>query len=191
MLYSRISANVEMEKVEWKNIERINEILLDKNVSISIEDEKLLYEKIYHKEIPEDWHQEIAGYVATDGDSYWFVNSKFAGKNYICEASPSIVENLNLSSAIEFAKLGYKIARMGWNGNKDVSDPENIRMFVVYVPESDCSKCFDGTPYKEVAGLESTTICAHLDLKTPAGTMQPGWLAAQPDMLANDWVAFK
>ena len=37
------------------------------------------------------------------------------------------------------------------------------------------------------AGLREVKIDAHIDMYTAGGTMQPGWLASQADMLSNDW----
>lgn len=44
----------------------------------------------------------------------------------------------------------------------------------------------EGTPYAK-AGIEVVDINPHIDMFTAQGTMQPGWLASQADMLADDW----
>jgi hypothetical protein len=44
------------------------------------------------------------------------------------------------------------------------------------------------TPYAAALGDGTTcTINPHIDMFTATGEMQPGWLASQTDMLANDW----
>ncbi len=51
------------------------------------------------------------------------------------------------------------------------------------------------SPYGKVLGeysdedgtVDQVGICAHIDMFTAQGNMQPGWLASQADMLANDW----
>ena len=83
----------------------------------------------------------------------------------------------DFGDAIRLLKQGFKIARAGWNGKN---------MWLVYVPGSYCKKCYDGTPYKD-AGLDNVQIDAHIDMLTSQGTIQPGWLASQSDMLSEDW----
>jgi hypothetical protein len=84
----------------------------------------------------------------------------------------------DFGDAIRLLKSGFKVARESWNGKG---------MWLIYIPGTDCEKCFDGTPYKE-AGLDSVHIDSHIDMYTTKGTMQPGWLASQADMLAEDWM---
>lgn len=45
----------------------------------------------------------------------------------------------------------------------------------------------EGTDYQK-AGLTAVCIDPHIDMYTAKGTMQPGWLASQADMLADDWM---
>ena len=80
---------------------------------------------------------------------------------------------MNFGLAIEAAKMGEKIARAGWNG-KD--------QYVFLAKEigftADADLCeFD-------ADVEIGDV---LVMRTAQKTMQPGWLASQADMLADDW----
>lgn len=89
--------------------------------------------------------------------------------------------NLSFGDALEYLKLGKKVARKGWNGKG---------MFLVYVPMTDMIK--DGFDFKkgsvyDSTGVNTCNIDAHIDMYTAQGTFQPGWLASQADMLANDW----
>lgn len=90
---------------------------------------------------------------------------------------------MNFGQAIEFLKNGKQVARAGWNGKG---------MFLVYVPGTDIT-LRAGTPYHEAsarrAGLTKATqkINPHIDMYTATGEFQPGWLASQTDMLAEDW----
>lgn len=84
---------------------------------------------------------------------------------------------MNFGWAIEQLKAGHKVARSGWNGKG---------MWIVYVPGTENVKLTEGSPYRK-AGLESVTIDAHIDMHTAKGTMQPGWIASQADILAEDW----
>lgn len=84
--------------------------------------------------------------------------------------------NLSFGDAITYLKLGYKVARAGWNGKG---------MFLFLVP---------GSTFKvnraPLLGIypEGTEIQyhAHIDMKTVDNQVVP-WLASQTDMLAEDW----
>lgn len=82
---------------------------------------------------------------------------------------------MNIGTAIKNLRAGAKVARAGWNGKG---------MFLLYVPGSTVARA--GPPYSN-AGLTSVTIDPHIDMFTANGTMQPGWLASQADLLADDW----
>lgn len=84
--------------------------------------------------------------------------------------------NLSFGDAITYLKLGYKVARAGWNGKG---------MFLFLVP---------GLVFKvnrpPLLGIypEGTEITyqPHIDMKTADDKVVP-WLASQTDMLSNDW----
>ena len=95
------------------------------------------------------------------------------------------MENANFGQAIEELKAGRKVWREGWNGKG---------MFLVLVNGTDNCELKEGTPYhgalnNDAGGQSHVTINAHIDMFTATGEMQPGWLASQTDMLANDWVS--
>lgn len=83
---------------------------------------------------------------------------------------------LTFSVALQYIKMGKKVAREGWNGKG---------MFVFLVP---------GSTFKvnrpPLLGIypEGTEIKyhAHIDMKTADGQIVP-WLASQTDVLAEDW----
>ena len=68
---------VDMAKINGKVAREILENGIDgKKVSFSQEDkEKILKAK----------DNEIVGFIATDGDSFWFINYEYAKKNYEIE----------------------------------------------------------------------------------------------------------
>jgi hypothetical protein len=88
------------------------------------------------------------------------------------------VIDMNFGEAIEKLKAGRKVARKGWNG-KD--------MFLILVPISPNIIPVAGTPYSKAGIKSEVTIDAHIDMFTARGSVQPGWLASQADMLAEDW----
>lgn len=87
---------------------------------------------------------------------------------------------MNFGQAIEALKDGERVQRQGWNGKG---------MFLVYVPGTNVAP-YPGTPYHAAQVIDEdgrVTINPHIDMKTATGEMQPGWLASQTDMLADDW----
>ena len=85
---------------------------------------------------------------------------------------------MNFGQAIEALKDGYKVSRAGWNGKG---------MWLILVPGSPNIKPVAGTPYSKAGITELVTINPHIDMFTATGEMQPGWLASQTDMLAEDF----
>jgi len=83
---------------------------------------------------------------------------------------------MNFGQAIEALKEGNKVSREGWNGKN---------MWLILVPGNTVNMV-ENTPYYK-AGLRSAKINPHIDMFTATGEMQPGWLASQADMLADDW----
>jgi hypothetical protein len=83
----------------------------------------------------------------------------------------------SFSWALEQLKAGGRITRGGWNGKN---------MWLVLVPGSEQVTFTEGSPYQK-AGLVQANINPHIDMFTAQGTMQPGWLASQTDLLAMDW----
>ena len=87
--------------------------------------------------------------------------------------------NMTFEAALRFLKMDYKIAREGWNGKG---------MWVILVRGSeDCSIPMDGDSAYFAAGVPASIIEPHIDMRTVQGTFQPGWLASQADILAEDW----
>ncbi len=84
---------------------------------------------------------------------------------------------MNFGEAIKHLKTGKKLARSGWNGKG---------MFLIYVAGTKDVKLTEDSAYYR-AGLKEVDINPHIDMYTANGTMQPGWLASQSDLLAEDW----
>jgi hypothetical protein len=87
------------------------------------------------------------------------------------------MKNGNFGQAIEELKAGRNVFRKGWNGKG---------MWLTLVPSSQ-PFVQENTPYHQAGLLGKIFIDAHIDMFTAKGTMQPGWLASQADMLADDW----
>ena len=74
---------------------------------------------------------------------------------------------MNFGQAIEALKEDKKVARSGWNGKG---------MFLVLIKTNDYFDDEYGYP-----------LDPYITMKTAGNTMQPGWLASQADILAEDW----
>ena len=70
---------------------------------------------------------------------------------------------MTFGNALEQVKAGYRIARTGWNG-------KNMHVYLQTPPAGD------------------HTTLPYLVMFTAQGVHQPGWLASQADMLAEDWL---
>lgn len=78
--------------------------------------------------------------------------------------------------AIKRMKKGNKVARNGWNG-------KGMYVFlatdVEFHTEADISEFY--------GFADGVCVADMLVLRTAQGSLQPGWLASQSDMLAEDW----
>jgi len=94
---------------------------------------------------------------------------------------------MNFGQAIEQMKIGQKLTREGWNGKN---------MFVVLMPALKLPAHSSQEPGAKV----NDRTAKHIGVDTPLdsqpyfamftaqGKWQPGWLASQSDMLAEDWL---
>lgn len=87
------------------------------------------------------------------------------------------VSGLSFGLALDAMKLGFAVARTGWNGKnmcifltKGRSVPNNKERSFVY---------FDG---------ENVQLADHIDMRAADGSYVSGWLASQTDMLSEDWM---
>ena len=83
-------------------------------------------------------------------------------------------DGMNFGLAIEAMKIGERVARKGWNG-KD--------MYVFLAYEADFVTDADISAFDQL----EVEVSDMLIMKTAQNTFQPGWLASQADMLADDW----
>ena len=94
---------------------------------------------------------------------------------------------MNIGEAIKAMKDGKKCAREGWNGKN---------MFVVYMSplilppfntQGTERKVNDRTA-KFIGEDTPLYSLGYFSMFTANGYWQPGWLASQSDLLADDWV---
>lgn len=112
-------------------------------------------------------------------DGYMFTTSKkdkypqfmdAAEFEQICRSA----ENMTFGDALDALKQGQRVARKGWNG-KD--------MYVFLSYEADFVTDADISAFDQL----DVEVGDMLVMKTAQNTFQPGWLASQTDMLAEDW----
>jgi len=93
---------------------------------------------------------------------------------------------MDFGDAIRCLKQGEKLAREGWNGKS---------MFIVLMPalylppyntQEPGAKVNDRTA-KHIGYDTPLDSQPYFAMKTATGQWQPGWLASQADMLADDW----
>jgi hypothetical protein len=72
---------------------------------------------------------------------------------------------MNFGQAIEALKEGERVARKGWNG-------KGMWLTLIHAGNA----IHRGYDMQDCIGM-----------KTASNDMQPGWLASQADMLAEDW----
>ena len=112
-----------------------------------------------------------AGYrvVYEDGYESWSPAEAF-------EEAYRRADGLPFGLAIEAAKKGYRVARIGWNGKDMYVCLGNVESFTTTADISS-ARNEDG----------SITAIPFLMMKTTNNEMCIGWLASQTDMLSDDW----
>ncbi len=95
--------------------------------------------------------------------------------------------DLPFSGILDYLKQGTRCARAGWNGKGMF-----IYMTVGNTVGKDFIPKFASLPpsVKEflTAKGEDVVFNSSITMYTAAGEMQPGWLASQADLLAEDWM---
>lgn len=94
--------------------------------------------------------------------------------------------DMNFEEALNFLKSGYMMRRTGWNGKGQF-----IYLTVGNTVTKDFIPKFASIPDSVKEFLEAkgkdVVFNASLTMYDAQGKMQPGWLASQTDILAEDW----
>ncbi len=116
------------------------------------------------------------------------MNNENVNNAATAEAKPTgaNAQNLPFGVAIHAMNNGHRCARVGWNGKN---------MFICKTVGNTVPKhmipSFKSLPQSVIDFLEErgtdVVFQPSFTMYTAAGEMQPGWLASQSDMLANDW----
>ena len=81
-----------------------------------------------------------------------------------------LLEPFDFGQALKRLRLGRRVARAGWNGKG---------MWLILLP---------GGARVHWQGKNGYRVQDCIGMKTANNLLQPGWLASQNDMLAEDWV---
>lgn len=85
---------------------------------------------------------------------------------------------MNFGEAVEALKAGKRVARAGWNG-KDV--------WLCYMPPITIPSGMVNGRTRKFVPEGDLLVGGYIVMWTAQGIWQPGWLASQADMLADDW----
>ena len=117
--------------------------------------------------------------IYEDGYESWCPKIAFEDAYRECEA-------LTFGIALELLKKGFKVARKGWNGNG---------MWIVLMPSlflpanntaGNVPKVNERTA-KYIGKNKPLDSQPYIAMWTAQGKWQPGWVASQADILAEDW----
>lgn len=85
---------------------------------------------------------------------------------------------MNFGEALEELKSGQRVRREGWNGKG---------MWLCYMPGMRVAAEMVNTRTRKFLPEGDLVVGGYIVMFTAQGVWQPGWLASQADMLAEDW----
>ena len=85
---------------------------------------------------------------------------------------------MNFGEALEALKDGQRVQRAGWNGKG---------MWLAFMPSVKIDEGLVNGRTKKFVPTGDLNVGGYIVMWTAQGVWQPGWLASQPDMLADDW----
>lgn len=124
-------------------------------------------------------------------DDQWLVAKSYFEENLAIISSPEATlaksaKHMSFSQALHYLKEGYKVARKGWNGKG---------MYIALIPSKESAELtevftdviLESNDGPNECSAHKNYVDSYLCMKTASGTVQPGWLASQADMLSEDW----
>lgn len=96
------------------------------------------------------------------------------------------IYTINYQQALEYLKVGYKLARAGWNG-------KGMWVALCMGTKDLHSSMFWNVHSKAHAEAQggTATVDPYFIMCTAQGTIQMGWNASQADQLATDWMVIE
>ena len=95
------------------------------------------------------------------------------------EAPDAFGKVLNFGQAVEALKKGFRVTRPGWNGRG---------MFLCYMPPVVIPAGMVNERTRQFIPEGDLNVGGYIVMFTAQGIWQPGWLASQADLLAEDWI---
>jgi hypothetical protein len=95
------------------------------------------------------------------------------------------------SEALELAKQGRHIARVGWNGKGQFvffTEGRDVPLETFSAFKNGNSDALLRARKDGTHSGETVRINPHLDMVAADGSIVVGWTASQTDQLANDWM---
>lgn len=121
------------------------------------------------------------GYLVKYQDGYESWSPKLAFEEAYRDCN-----GLTFGIALELLKKGFKVARQGWNGK----GMWIVLMPSLYLPPNNAAgnipKVNERTA-KHIGTDKPLDSQPYIAMWTAQGKWQPGWLASQADILAEDW----
>lgn len=142
---------------------------------------RLAYNQYRGWTLPADENGEDAGYLVEyldggqsnhpdhDGCISWSPEGVFE------KAYQDVSKGCSFGHAVELMRLGYKVARSGWNGKG---------MFLLLITRDQWD--FE----TDVSGVDGILTDSFICMKTAGNTLIP-WLCSQADALSDDWVVIE
>jgi hypothetical protein len=121
------------------------------------------------------------GYLVEYKDGYWSWSPKAS-----FESAYRPIKEMTFGQAVEAMKSGCKVARAGWNGN----GMWIVIMPALYLPPyntADTQRKVNDRTAKYIGEDKPLDSQPYIAMWTAQETWQPGWLASQADILAEDW----
>jgi hypothetical protein len=92
-------------------------------------------------------------------------------------------DSFGFDMAIVLLKAGFKVTRKGWNGKG---------MWIAMMPSLYLDKdIINGRTKKHIGEGVDLDSQPYIAMFTAQGQWQPGWLASQQDLFAEDWTVVK
>lgn len=122
----------------------------------------------------------VGGYLVVYDDGYTSYSPAKAFEEGYAPLAELATSLIGFGDAIQAMKDGRKVARAGWNGKG---------MFIALMPGFTIPAAMINERTKKfVSRADQDLPCGgYIVMWTAQGVWQPGWLASQADMLAEDW----
>lgn len=139
------------------------------------------YNKYRGWDIPYDMDPSHEGYLVK-----YYDQESWSPKDQFDSTYRSFDGCMTFGDALELLKMGFRVARKGWNGKGMFIYMQDGSYPYFYQLKDDVQKKLLETNCADSDG--KVNINPHIDMKAADGSIVIGWTASQTDMLSNDWI---